>query len=179
MSHPTAVREPGRTVFQLPSTRTVSEIPSTPSVGRAATRQPPPTGQPADIVGATTPPCWPQPGTPTPWVNVPLRTRAGARSPACWFAAQPNDAEIEETKLGLGRPWSPPPRPRDCRLNFAPRRLDAHQSGMPMPPQAAARGGGPRLAITSELRSPRHETNPHTACIRNPKTGSAHEGYGE
>ena len=88
MSHPTAVREPGRTVFQLPSTRTVSEIPSTPSVGRAATRQPPPTGQPADIVGATTPPCWPQPGTPTPWVNVPLRTRAGARSPACWFAAQ-------------------------------------------------------------------------------------------
>ena len=82
------LENPGRTVFHLPSTRTASEIPSTPSVGRAATRQPPPTGQPADIVGATTPPCWPQPGTPTPWVNVPLRTRAGARSPACWFAAQ-------------------------------------------------------------------------------------------
>ena len=99
------LENPGRTVFHLPPTRTASEIPSAPSVGRGvglplASR---PTGQPADIVGASapTPPC-PQPGTPKAKA-MGERSSGRVLALARRFAGLlPNDTEIEETSLASG-----------------------------------------------------------------------------
>ena len=175
------LENPGRTVFHLPSTRTASEIPSTPSVGRGvglplASRPPPGSRQTSSARARPRLHALNlEPQRPKPWVNVPLY--------ACWRSLAGLLACCPTTPRSKRQTWprasivaaAASPRPCDCRLNLAPRRLEACRCRRKLP-RAEAVHGSP-LRASSGL--PGHETNQHTACIRNPKTGSAHEGYGE